>query len=191
MKKAFCVLFPVILIAIISCACSSKTAFTPPEGQEWLEAWLNEEKALAESVTFRELAESYDWIAEAEILDISPLQQKTITLPNGEAWTETYRDYTLNILAAFPKHEAGKLQLRAASSYTDSKGHELSTPWEQTEQDGLALQPGEILWLYGREQALDTAPFSGFPEDGLFLVFDERNRLLPCRELCKLSFENE
>ncbi len=183
MKKAFCILFPALLIAALFCGCGKKPAFAPPEGQGWLEAWLKEEQALSESITFKDLAERNDWIAEAEILEISPLQEKAITLPNGETWTETYREYTLEIRASFPKPEMGRLRLRGASSYTDSKGDRLTAPWKQTELDGLALQTGQILWLYGQEKALDTAPFSGLPEDGLILAVDERNRLLPCREM--------
>lgn len=92
MRKAFWILFSAFLILALPCGCEKKPAFTPPEGQGWLEAWLQEEKALAESVSFRDLARTYDWIVEAEILEISPLQEKVITLPNGETWTESYRD---------------------------------------------------------------------------------------------------
>ena len=61
----------------------------------------------------------------------------------------------------------------------------LTTPWRQTEWDGLTLETGQTLWLFGGEQTLVTAPFSGLPVDGLFLAFDDYDRLLPCRELSR------
>lgn len=191
MRKAFRILFSAFLILALPCGCGKKTAFTPPEGQGWLEAWFQEEKTLAESVSFRDLARTYDWIVEAEILEISPLQEKVITLPNGETWTESYRDYTLKIRASFPKHETGMLRLRGSSSYANSKGGKLTTPWKQTEWDGFTLKTGQVLWIYGHEKALGKAPFSSLPEDGLILAVDEQNRLLPCREVLRLSLENE
>ena len=185
MKKARSILLTALSILTLFCGCGREAGFRPPEGQGWLEAWLKEEEALAESVTFRELAETCDWIAKTEIIEISPVMERTVTLPNGETWTETYRDYTLEMRASFPKAETGRLILHAASAYTGPQGVRLTTPWRQTEWDGLTLKSGQTLWLYGSEGALGTAPFSGMPGDGLILAADGRGRLLPCREVSR------
>ena len=187
MKKALSIVFMVLTAAALFCGCGKKAAFAPPEGQGWLEAWLREEEGLAESLTFRELAGEYDWIAKAEIAEISPLREREVRLPNGETWTEAYREYALKLRASFPEEEGGMLRLRAASVYTDAAGLRLTTPWRQTEWEGLTLQTGQSLWLFGREQALGTAPFSGSPAEGLILVFDELDRLLPCRGLSRIK----
>ncbi len=189
MKRAFFIFLPALLLAVLLGGCGKKPAFSPPEGMDWLEAWLKEEEALAASVTFRELAEAYDRIAKTEIVEISPLQERTVRLPNGEARTETYREYTLEIRASFPEDETGRLLLRAASAYTDQNGGRLTTPWRQTEWDGLTLETGQTLWLYGSEKVLAAAPFSGLPSDGLILAVDERGRLLPCREVSRTDPE--
>ena len=185
MKKARFVLLALLFILALPCGCGKEAAFHPREGQGWLEAWLKEEEALAESITFRELAETFDWIAQTEIIEISPVMERTVRLPNGETWTETYRDYILEVHASFPKEETGRLRLHAASAYTDPKGVRLTTPWRQTEWDGLTLQAGQTMWLYGSEHALAELPFTGLPEDGLILAADGRNRLLPCREVSR------
>ena len=187
MKKTFCIVLLALLILFLLPGCAKQKAYAPPEGQGWLEGWLKEEEALAQSMTYQELAETCDWVVKTEILEISPPKERTIRLPNGEVWTETYREYTLEIRASFPKQETGRLYLRGASSYTGETGSRLTTPWRQTEWDGLTLKDGQVLWLYGSERALASAPFGGFPRDGLILVVDERDRLLPCREISRLD----
>ena len=185
MKKARFVLLALLFILALPCGCGKEAAFHPREGQGWLEAWLKEEEALAESITFRELAETFDWIAQTEIIEISPLMERKVRLPNGETWTEAYRDYTLEVRASFPKAETGRLCLHAVSAYTDPEGVRLTTPWRQTEWDGLTLKTGQTMWLYGGERVLTSLPFSGLPKDGLILVVDQRDRLLPCREVSR------
>ncbi len=187
MKRAFCICLPALFLLALLCGCAKKPAFRPPEGQGWLEAWLAEEEALAESVTFRELAETYHWIVEAEIIEISPLQERMVKLPNGETWSETYRDYTLELRASFPKEEMGRLRLHATSAYTDPNGVQLTTPWRQTEWDGLTIQSGQTMWLYGGEHSLAVTPFSGLPQNALILAVDEWHRFLPCREVSRIT----
>ena len=124
---------------------------------------------------------------KTEIIEISPLLEREVRLPNGETWTEAYREYTLEVRASFPKEESGRLRLHAAFAYTGPAGARLTTPWRQTEWDGLTLKTGQTMWLYGGEQALAASPFSGLPKDGLILAVDERDRLLPCREVSRLA----
>lgn len=141
---------------------------------------------MAKNITFNDLSRMCDWVVKTEIVEISPLCKKTIRLPNGEMWFETYREYTLEIRASFPREDSGKLLLHGASVYTDSTGNKLITLWNQTEWDGLLLQIGQSLWLYSNEKALSQTPFYGFPEDSLILVSDTLGRLMPCRAVSRL-----
>lgn len=184
-KRLYFCLLTVAVLALLG-GCAPKTDFHPPRGTDWLEAWLAAEEERAESLTLGELAESFDWIVETEIVDISPLQETSVKLPNGETRVAAFRDYTLEIRASFPSSETGRLLLRAAETYTGSRG-ELATLWRQTGQDGAALKTGQTLWLYGSKLALDTEPFAGLPQDGLIIAVDDFDRLLPCRDVARVA----